>query len=110
MLARLTGTADVSGGKVTITSEEREEREYTVPASARLKVEDGQPVQAGDLLTEGSKDPEEVLRIQGRDAVQRYLDRRGPGGLSVTGREHQRQAHRGHRTSDAAQAARRSDG
>ncbi len=73
ILARLTGSAEVSGGKVTITSEEREEREYTVPASARLKVEDGQPVQAGDLLTEGSKDPEEVLRIQGRDAVQRYL-------------------------------------
>jgi DNA-directed RNA polymerase subunit beta' len=73
IVARLTGTADVSRGSVTITSEEREEREYTVPASARLKVEDGQPVQAGDLLTEGSKDPEEVLRIQGRDAVQRYL-------------------------------------
>jgi DNA-directed RNA polymerase subunit beta' len=73
VFARLTGTAEVSGKRVTITSEEREEREYTVPASARLKVEDGQPVQAGDLLTEGSKDPEEVLRIQGRDAVQRYL-------------------------------------
>src|SRR5579864_2117078 len=73
IVARLTGTAEVSGNKITITSEEREEREYTVPASARLKVEDGQPVQAGDLLTEGSKDPEEVLRIQGRDAVQRYL-------------------------------------
>ncbi len=73
IVARLTGTAEVSGSKVTITSEEREEREYTVPASARLKVEDSQPVQAGDLLTEGSKDPEEVLRIQGRDAVQRYL-------------------------------------
>jgi DNA-directed RNA polymerase subunit beta' len=73
VVARLTGTAEVSGREVTITSEEREEREYTVPASARLKVEDGQPVQAGDLLTEGSKDPEEVLRIQGRDAVQRYL-------------------------------------
>ncbi|HEY0581798.1 MAG TPA: DNA-directed RNA polymerase subunit beta', partial [Chloroflexota bacterium] len=73
IVARLTGSADVSKNKVTITSEEREEREYTVPASARSKVEDGQPVQAGDLLTEGSKDPEEVLRIQGRDAVQRYL-------------------------------------
>jgi DNA-directed RNA polymerase subunit beta' len=73
ILARLSGTADVSRNKVTITSEEREEREYTVPASARSKVEDGQPVQAGDLLTEGSKDPDEVLRIQGRDAVQRYL-------------------------------------
>jgi len=73
IVARLTGSAEVKKDKVTITSEEREEREYTVPASARSKVEDGQPVQAGDLLTEGSKDPDEVLRIQGRDAVQRYL-------------------------------------
>jgi DNA-directed RNA polymerase subunit beta' len=73
ILARLTGSAEMTRKKVTITSEEREEREYTVPASARLKVEDGQPVHAGDLLTEGSKDPEEVLRIQGRDAVQRYM-------------------------------------
>ncbi len=73
IVARLTGSAEVAKKKVTITSEEREEREYTVPASARLKVEDGQPVHAGDLLTEGSKDPDEVLRIQGRDAVQRYM-------------------------------------
>src|SRR5215471_3554752 len=73
IVARLTGSAEMTRKKVTITSEEREEREYTVPASARLKVEDGQPVHAGDLLTEGSKDPEEVLRIQGRDAVQRYM-------------------------------------
>jgi len=73
IVARLTGSAEVARNKVAITSEEREEREYTVPASARSKVEDGQPVQAGDLLTEGSKDPDEVLRIQGRDAVQRYL-------------------------------------
>ncbi len=73
IVARLTGTADVAKDRVVIVSEEREEREYVVPASARLKVEDGQPVSAGDLLTEGSKDPEEVLRIQGRDAVQRYM-------------------------------------
>ena len=73
ILARLTGTAEISKNRLVVVSEEREEREYTVPASARLKVEDGQPVSAGDLLTEGSKDPDEVLRIQGRDAVQRYM-------------------------------------
>jgi len=73
VVARLSGTAEVRGGRIAIVAEEREERDYTVPASARLKVEDGQPVTAGDLLTEGSKDPEEVLRIQGRDAVQRYM-------------------------------------
>ena len=30
-------------------------------------------VHAGDQLTEGSKNPQEILRIQGREAVQRYL-------------------------------------
>jgi hypothetical protein len=44
-----------------------------VPSTSRIRVEDGQTVSAGDQLTEGHKSPEEVLRIQGRDAVQRYL-------------------------------------
>ncbi|MBI2756105.1 MAG: DNA-directed RNA polymerase subunit beta' [Chloroflexi bacterium] len=73
IVARLTGTAEVSTTRMAVVHEEHDEREYSVHASARLKVEDGQPVSAGDLLTEGSKNPEEVLRIQGRDAVQRYM-------------------------------------
>ena len=44
-----------------------------MPASARLRVETGQQVRAGDQLTDGSKNPRELLRILGREAVQQYL-------------------------------------
>jgi DNA-directed RNA polymerase subunit beta' len=51
----------------------RDEREYEVPAAARLLVEDGQKVKAGDQVTEGAKNPHRILRILGRDATQLYL-------------------------------------
>ena len=44
-----------------------------IPASARLKVDKGDRVEVGTQLTEGSKNPREVLRIQGREAAQMYL-------------------------------------
>jgi len=71
--ARLTGVVDLTDGLVAVVAEEHEQREYVVPPSARIRVQDGQPVAAGDQLTEGSKDPQDILRIQGREAVQRYL-------------------------------------
>jgi len=73
IVARLSGTVDQVGKRIVVVAEEREEREYRVPSASRIRVESGQTVGAGDQLTEGHKSPEEVLRIQGRDAVQRYL-------------------------------------
>jgi DNA-directed RNA polymerase subunit beta' len=73
MLARLAGLVELADGRIIVTAEERDERTYTVPPSARIRVEDGQPVSAGDQLTEGSKNPQAILQIQGREAVQRYL-------------------------------------
>jgi DNA-directed RNA polymerase subunit beta' len=58
---------------LTVLAEDRDEREYRVPAQARIKVEDGQYVTAGEQLTEGSRDPQEILSIQGRESAQRYL-------------------------------------
>ena len=46
---------------------------YKVSRRARLRVRTGDEVQAGDGLTEGSKDPDEVLEIQGKREVQQYL-------------------------------------
>src|SRR5205807_9384176 len=54
-------------------AEDGDEREYRVPPQARVRVEDGQYVTAGEQLTEGSRDPQEILSIQGREAAQRYL-------------------------------------
>jgi DNA-directed RNA polymerase subunit beta' len=46
---------------------------YKVPRRARLRVRDGDEVRAGDALTEGSKDPEEILEVMGMREVQQYL-------------------------------------
>jgi DNA-directed RNA polymerase subunit beta' len=73
IVARLSGTVDQINDRIVIVAEEREEREYRVPSASRIKVENGLTVTAGDQLTDGHKSPEEVLRIQGREAVERYL-------------------------------------
>jgi DNA-directed RNA polymerase subunit beta' len=61
------------GEPLKVVYEVREEREYDVPATARLLVEEGQKVKAGDALTEGPKNPHRILNLLGREAVQLYL-------------------------------------
>ena len=56
-----------------IVSEVTDEREYPIPASARIRVESGELVRAGSQLTEGALDPQDVLRILGPEAVTLYL-------------------------------------
>ncbi len=53
--------------------ESRDERDYEIPAGMRMLISDGQTVNAGDQLTEGSKNPHRILDILGRDAVTQYL-------------------------------------
>ncbi|MHB1414373.1 MAG: DNA-directed RNA polymerase subunit beta', partial [Chloroflexota bacterium] len=71
--ARMAGMALLEGDRIVVQYEERDEREYPVPPAARLRVESGQRVQAGDLLTEGAANPQDILRVKGREAVQRYM-------------------------------------
>jgi DNA-directed RNA polymerase subunit beta' len=77
ILARTGGIVSVSGrGKtktISISFEERDEREYLVPATARLRVQEGDQIHAGQALTEGPLNPQDILRIQGPEAVQIYL-------------------------------------
>ena len=61
--------------KVIVTSDDGTEKIYTVPYGARLEVRDGQRVEAGDQLTEGSLNPNDILRVKGVRAVQSYLVR-----------------------------------
>ena len=49
------------------------EREYAIPHNAKLLVENGQLVRAGDAITDGPINPQEYLETRGREAVQRYL-------------------------------------
>ena len=50
-----------------------ESRSYTAPYGARMKVNVGDEVKAGEPLTEGSIDPKELLTVKGLDGVQQYL-------------------------------------
>jgi len=50
-----------------------EDKDHPIPYNARLKVEIGDEVEAGQELTEGSIDPKELLAIKGIEAVQEYL-------------------------------------
>jgi DNA-directed RNA polymerase subunit beta' len=73
LTARISGRLEREGDGLAIYYEEREQRDYTIPAASQLLVREGQRVSAGEKLTEGSKNPQDVLLIQGRDAVQEYL-------------------------------------
>jgi DNA-directed RNA polymerase subunit beta' len=74
MVAKHAGRVVIRKNKpLVVAYEVRNEREYEVPAAARLLVEDGQKVKAGDQVTEGAKNPHRILRILGRDATQLYL-------------------------------------
>ena len=59
--------------EATIVSDDGEAKTYLIPYGSRLKVEDGQRVEAGDELTEGSINPHDILKIKGVKGVQMYL-------------------------------------
>lgn len=73
LIARLAGRVHIGDGQIVVIQEDREEREVVVPHTARLRVENGSRVMAGQQLTDGSADPQELLELQGKEAVQRYL-------------------------------------
>ena len=67
------GRSRLEDGKVIVSYESRQESEYEIPSNARLLVRDGDHVDPGQRLTEGSLNPHRILRIQGRHACQMYL-------------------------------------
>ena len=62
--------------EVIITNEETgENKAYLIPYGSRIKVMEGQVLEAGDELTEGSVNPHDLLKIKGIRAVQDYMIR-----------------------------------
>ena len=59
--------------RVRTTQKPHEEREYIIPVTATLQVEEGQLIDAGTILATGHVDVKETLRIQGLRAAQRYI-------------------------------------
>ena len=58
---------------VIITTADGEEHPYPVPFGFRLRIQDGDYIEAGETLTEGSVNPHDVLEVKGEEAVQNYI-------------------------------------
>jgi len=76
-IAEISGVVEISEGdrkrEIRITSPEGDQTVTVVPYGALIKVHDGQVVEAGEPLTEGSINPHDLLRVKGVTAVQDYL-------------------------------------
>ncbi len=78
IIAEFGGVCEIKDTKkkreVFITNPETSESKgYLIPYGSRIKVTDGQVLEAGDELTEGSVNPHDLLKIKGIGAVQDYL-------------------------------------
>lgn len=59
--------------QIHVITDYGETRTYLVPLGKHLLVSEGDEVKAGDALTDGAISPQDILRIQGPTAVQKYL-------------------------------------
>ena len=77
IISEIGGRVSISDTKkkreVTVTPELGEEKVYSIPYGSRIKVQEGQTIEAGDELTEGSINPADILKIKGVKGVQTYL-------------------------------------
>jgi DNA-directed RNA polymerase subunit beta' len=65
---------DKKGRSIVVTNSEiGDVRSYSIPYGSRVRVAEGQHIQAGELLTEGSVNPHDILAVSGLQAVQDYL-------------------------------------
>jgi len=77
IMSRITGTVKFEEIKktrhVTVTADDGTSESYAVPFGYRIKVEEGDIIEAGDPITEGSVNPHDVLAVKGEQAVQNYI-------------------------------------
>ena len=78
IISEFAGTINIKDTKkkreVVVTNHETgESKAYLIPYGSRIKVLEGQVIEAGDELTEGSVNPHDILKIKGVRAVQDYM-------------------------------------
>ncbi|MDD7728999.1 MAG: DNA-directed RNA polymerase subunit beta', partial [Clostridia bacterium] len=78
VITEIKGIATINDTKkkreIIVTDPETgDSKTYLIPYGSRIKVMDGQVMEAGDVLTEGSVNPHDILRIKGVRAVQDYM-------------------------------------
>jgi len=75
-ITEISGKVSIADNKkrkeVTVTSDDNS-KTYVVSFGSKLRVKDGDIVEAGDQLTEGSVNPNELLLIKGPEGVYRYI-------------------------------------
>ena len=80
IITEIPGVAVINDTKkkreIIVTNPENgDSKTYLIPYGSRIKIVDGQVLEAGDELTEGSVNPHDILRIKGVRAVQDYMIR-----------------------------------
>ena len=77
ILTRVSGTVHIEEIKkarhVFVTAEDGEVADYTVPFGYRMRVEEGDHIEKGESITEGSINPHDILEVIGEEAVQNYI-------------------------------------
>ncbi|MGH2535724.1 MAG: DNA-directed RNA polymerase subunit beta' [Thermomicrobiales bacterium] len=71
--AEINGTFLLDGRTIYVRDEREEREEHPVQIGYQILVEDDDRVAPGQQLTDGAKDPQQILLTLGRDAVQRYI-------------------------------------
>ena len=76
-ITEIPGTVQIVDNKkrhdILVTGNDGEEKIYAIPYGARIKVKDGEYIEKGDLLTEGSVNPHDILSVKGTQGVQDYI-------------------------------------
>ena len=73
IMAKHSGKVLLDKNKIVLSFEGQHVKEFIIPIGYKLWVKDGDKVEKGDQLTEGSVDLNELHELKGRDAVQRYI-------------------------------------
>jgi DNA-directed RNA polymerase subunit beta' len=73
IVARVAGEVSIEDGQLVISYLEEQQQEYAVPASAHIRVRNKEHIKAGQQLTEGSINPQDILHVLGKEAAQQYL-------------------------------------
>lgn len=71
--APISGIVDVAEGKLVLTPNKQGALRYEIPGFKQLAVKDGHVVKAGDRLTNGSLNLQELMKYSGTEATQRYI-------------------------------------
>ena len=73
--------------EITVVGSDGESKTYAIPFGAKLRVEEGSELEAGDPLTAGSINPQDMLRAKGVKGVQDYLTKEVQSAYRLSGVE-----------------------